>query len=65
MQCRSTRIDAQVVVGAHGTLKNWITKRALAVNHVRILVLDEADEMLKVGNSQREASEWKRPSLGA
>ena len=35
-------------MGAHGTLKNWITKRALAISHVRILVLDEADEMLKV-----------------
>ena len=49
VQRRSTRIDAQVVVGAHGTLKNWITKRVLGIAQVRILVLDEADEMLKVG----------------
>ena len=46
--CRSTRIQAQVVIGTHGTLKNWVSKRALSPDHVRILVLDEADDMLKV-----------------
>ena len=46
--CRSTRIDSQVVIGTHGTLKNWVSKRALSPDHMRILVLDEADDMLKV-----------------
>jgi len=38
---------SQVVIGTHGKLKNWVSKRVLDVNRVTILVFDEADEMLK------------------
>ncbi|GIL65509.1 hypothetical protein Vafri_19272 [Volvox africanus] len=44
---RRTPIKEQVVVGTHGKLKNWVTKRLLALENVAILVFDEADEMLK------------------
>ena len=45
---RQTRIVDQVVFGTHGSLKNWMSKRVLSVQAIRILVFDEADEMLKV-----------------
>jgi ATP-dependent RNA helicase DDX19/DBP5 len=44
---RTTRITEHVVVGTHGRLKTWVTKKILDIDHVRILVFDEADEMLK------------------
>ncbi|KAK9828467.1 hypothetical protein WJX72_000149 [[Myrmecia] bisecta] len=44
---RSTRINQQVVVGTHGKLKNWMSKRIMPTEHIQILVFDEADEMLK------------------
>lgn len=36
-----------MVLGAHGKLKAWMTKRLLDVKDIKILVFDEADEMLK------------------
>ena len=45
---RQTRIVDQVVIGTHGSLKNWMSKRVLNVSALKILVFDEADEMLKV-----------------
>jgi DEAD/DEAH box helicase len=44
---RKERIVDQVVVGTHGKLKNWIAKRILPTRAFKILVFDEADEMLK------------------
>lgn len=44
---RQTRIVDQVVIGTHGSLKNWMSKRVLNVSALKILVFDEADEMLK------------------
>jgi hypothetical protein len=44
---RRERVIEQVVFGTHGRLKNWVSKRILDVDSVCILVLDEADEMLK------------------
>jgi hypothetical protein len=37
------------MVGTHGQLKNLYSKRILKFQAVRIVVFDEADEMLKVG----------------
>ena len=36
------------MIGAHGRLKNLLSKRQLDVSAVRILVFDEADQMLQV-----------------
>lgn len=44
-------MSEQIVIGAHGTLKSWVQKRVLNTENVRILVFDEADEMLKVGDT--------------
>jgi hypothetical protein len=37
----------QVIIGTHGRMKNWVSKRQLDIDHICILVFDEADEMLK------------------
>ena len=41
-------LHPQVVIGTHGKLRDWMQKRVLDVRSIRILVFDEADEMLKV-----------------
>jgi ATP-dependent RNA helicase DDX19/DBP5 len=43
---KSTRVDAQVVVGTPGTVMDMIAKRVLDVSAIRTFVLDEADEMV-------------------
>lgn len=48
-QTRVAPPHPQVVIGTHGKLKNWVSKRLLDLDGVVILVFDEADEMLKVG----------------
>ena len=45
---RRRKFEEQVVVGTHGKLKDWISKRILSIKDMKILVFDEADEMLKV-----------------
>ena len=45
---RGARIEKHVIIGTHGKLKNWMAKRMLSLRAIKILVLDEADEMLKV-----------------
>jgi len=44
---RYDAISDQIVIGTHGTIKNWMGRnRILPVDGMRILVFDEADEML-------------------
>lgn len=44
---RRSKIEDHVIIGTHGKLKDWINKRVLGIKNIRILVFDEADEMLK------------------
>lgn len=46
--CRNQKVQEQVVIGTHGKLRNWLSKRMLDTSGVKILVFDEADQMLKV-----------------
>ncbi|KAI4300381.1 hypothetical protein L6164_033767 [Bauhinia variegata] len=39
-------IMAQVVIGTPGTIKKWMTFKKLGVSRLKILVFDEADQML-------------------
>lgn len=39
-------IMAQVVIGTPGTIKRWMSFRKLSVVRLKILVFDEADQML-------------------
>jgi len=46
---RALQAGIHVVVGTPGRVNDLITRRALRLDHVRIFVLDEADEMLSIG----------------
>ena len=41
-------ITAQIVIGTAGRITNLISSRKLVLDSVRVLVFDEADEMMKV-----------------
>lgn len=43
---RRAPVSAHVVIGTPGTLKKWIAFKRLGLNHLKILVFDEADHML-------------------
>lgn len=45
---RQTQVNAHVVVGTPGTVMDMIGKRVLDVRGVKVLVLDEADDMLDI-----------------
>ncbi len=48
-QIRSIKKGAQIIVGTPGRTLDLLNRRALKVNHIQWLVLDEADEMLNMG----------------
>ena len=48
-QLRALRFGAQVVVGTPGRLLDHLRRGSLVLDDVRLLVLDEADEMLDMG----------------
>nr|AAL09787.1 AT3g53110/T4D2_40 [Arabidopsis thaliana] len=43
---RGAPVSAHVVIGTPGTLKKWMAFKRLGLNHLKILVFDEADHML-------------------
>lgn len=48
-QIKALKSGAHVVVGTPGRLLDLIKRKALKLNHVETLILDEADEMLNMG----------------
>ena len=48
-QIKALKSGAHIVVGTPGRLLDLIKRKALKLNHVEILILDEADEMLNMG----------------
>eukprot|EP00835_Amoeboradix_gromovi_P006571 NODE_801_length_4112_cov_0.079990.p1 type:complete len:396 gc:universal NODE_801_length_4112_cov_0.079990:2579-3766(+) len=46
---------AQIVVGTPGTILHWIKTRRLTTNHIRVMVLDEADNMLAGQSMSQQA----------
>ncbi len=48
-QIKALRSGAHVVVGTPGRLLDLIKRKALKLDHVETLILDEADEMLNMG----------------
>ena len=48
-QLRSLRRGAQVVIGTPGRIMDHLNKGSLNISDLRCLVLDEADEMLRMG----------------
>ncbi|KAB8079381.1 ATP-dependent RNA helicase dbp5 [Aspergillus leporis] len=43
---RPSRMECSVVIGTPGTVMDWIKKRIMVANKLKVLVLDEADNML-------------------
>ena len=48
-QIRALKNGVQIVVGTPGRLMDHLRRRTLKINQVRMIVLDEADEMLNMG----------------
>ncbi|WP_019777822.1 DEAD/DEAH box helicase [Streptococcus sobrinus] len=48
-QIKALRSGAHIVVGTPGRLLDLIKRKALKLNHIETLILDEADEMLNMG----------------
>lgn len=48
-QIRSLRMGVHVVIGTPGRLLDHLRRKTLVLDHVSIVVLDEADEMLDMG----------------
>ncbi|RIY32572.1 hypothetical protein CJP74_04120 [Psittacicella melopsittaci] len=48
-QIRSLKAGAQVVIATPGRLVDHITRETINLNHIKAVVLDEADEMLSMG----------------
>ena len=42
----ASNITAQIIVGNPGTMFDLMRRRVLDVNHIKVFVLDEADNML-------------------
>ncbi|KAL5563769.1 hypothetical protein UlMin_033516, partial [Ulmus minor] len=53
-------VSAQIVIGTPGTIKKWMSAKKLAVNNVKILVLDEADHMLAVDGFKDDSLRIKK-----
>ena len=43
------RVDAHVIVGTPGKIVDWLKRRTIDPRHVKVLVLDEADNMVEEG----------------
>ena len=48
-QIKGLKRGAQIIVGTPGRVLDLIRRKALQLDHIRFLVLDEADEMLDMG----------------
>ena len=48
-QLEALQVGVDIVVGTPGRLLDLATRRSLDLSHVKVLVLDEADEMLDLG----------------
>ncbi len=49
IQLRQLRRGAQVIVGTPGRIQDHLRRKSLELNQLRAVVLDEADEMLRMG----------------
>ncbi len=48
-QIRSLKGGVQIIIGTPGRVMDHMRRRTIKLNHVKIMVLDEADEMLNMG----------------
>ncbi len=48
-QFKALRLNPQIVIGTPGRIIDMMEKKKLSFSHIKYLILDEADEMLKMG----------------
>ena len=63
-QLRALRRGAHVVVGTPGRLLDHIRRETLVLDQIRALVLDEVDEMLRMGFLEDVESIWRMCPVG-
>jgi ATP-dependent RNA helicase DeaD len=56
---RALERGAHIIVGTPGRLRDHITRRALDLSELKVVVLDEADEMLDLGSAKTSNSSSK------
>lgn len=49
MQIRSLKKGAQIIVGTPGRVMDHMRRHTIKLSHIKVMVLDEADEMLNMG----------------
>jgi superfamily II DNA/RNA helicase len=55
--------ESQIVVGTPDRIKNLLTKRQLDGRNIKLLILDEADEMVREGKGTQSAEDIKKKLL--
>jgi ATP-dependent RNA helicase DDX19/DBP5 len=46
---KGEKVDAHMVIGTPGKVVDWLKRRTINANHIKVFVLDEADDMVREG----------------
>jgi ATP-dependent RNA helicase DDX19/DBP5 len=57
---KSERVDAHLVVGTPGKVVDWLKRKQLLTKHIKVFVLDEADNMVGVGGHRANSQLVKK-----
>jgi len=57
---RGQKLDAHLVVGTPGKIVNWLKYRTLTTKHIKVFVLDEADNMVEEGGHRADSLQIKK-----
>ena len=49
MMARGEKVDAHMVIGTPGKVVDWLKRKIIKSNNVKVFVLDEADDMVREG----------------
>ena len=56
----ATNVTAQIIVGTPGTMNDLVRRRVIDTKHVKVFVLDEADQMLDQGGLGDQTTRLKK-----
>ena len=46
---KGEKVDAHMVIGTPGKVVDWLKRKTITANHIKVFVLDEADDMVREG----------------
>lgn len=46
---KGEKVDAHMVIGTPGKVVDWLKRKTINANHIKVFVLDEADDMVREG----------------